>query len=249
MKLFNKSKLQGVSVTTLLLLCIGFAWQSSAMAKPPSASIDILFNEVTEAGTVPLVLDNGTEKLKLSKCCKPPKRGIEVQMSIPAVGDWQIDGINGELVGSWDLKGTPLDPSDDVFNADPIVGEYSRKNKRWHDLEFANGQAGRDEKAKLIALIEAWASEVASEEAGEEVLVYLDTKKMKLRLKTKGNKDGSYQIFLFFNLKLRRAESLGGSGNPSLGAGVYQIKVKGAPDAEAPELSEPENPIPPLPAT
>ena len=225
MKLFNKSKFQRLPMATLFLLCMSFAWQSSAHAKKPLVG-DPLLEAYTAASSGPdgTLLFSGKEKLKLSKCCKPAKEYIEIEMSIPATGEWQIDTFRNEEVGTIDDNGTPDDETDDVFTPDPIEGTYTRKNKVWNTLDFIDSE----EEAQFIALIESWATEEARDNGkiAEDEFIYLSYKKSKLRVKVKEKTDGGYKLLMHFKFSLRRAEDESRNGRANLGSGVYMIKAR-----------------------
>ena len=224
MKSFNKSKFLGLPVATLFLLCLSFAWQSSAHAEKPLVG-DPLLEAYTAASSGPdsTLFFSGKEKLKLSKCCKPAKEEIEIEMSIPAAGEWQIDTFRNEEVGIIDDQGTP-DEADDVFTPDPIEGTYTRKNKVWNTLDFIDSE----EEAQFIALIESWATEEARLNGiiAEDDFIYLSYKKSKLRVKVKEKTDGSYKLLMHFKFSLRRAEDESRNGRANLGSGVYMIKAR-----------------------
>lgn len=125
--LINNKFQQLLPTATLLLFSIGLVWQSTVRAD------DLLYNASVNASGV--LAFSGTEKLKLSKCCKPAKTAFEIKMSIPASEKWQIDNFRGQAV--------------------TIEGTYTPKNDVWNTLAFLN----QTEKDEFIALIKAWAGE------------------------------------------------------------------------------------------
>lgn len=169
----------------------------SIAAWPAISNADVFTDayDLTTGDPVPGLVFDGKDFLKLSRCCKTPKQAISITLAFPAENEWQITHINGdELVN-------------DVSAADPIEGTYFKKNKKWYILSFNPG-----EEDQFRALLE----DVASEEAGEEVL--LAFKKFKLRLKDETDSDG-VEFKLVGDFKLRRT---GGEK----GSGVYKVTAE-----------------------
>ena len=168
-------------ITTLVIVCL--AWGTTASAD--------VFSTVSPQ---PLVFD-GKEFLKLSHCCKTPKTPVNFTISFPADGNWELTHVNGiELLDSSSVS-------------DPILGSYTKKNKKWYKLSFLD----EIEENQFKELIE----EIASENAGEDVI--LSFKKIKLRLKNKSDSD-VVKFKLVGDFKLRRTNEKG--------SGVYQFNAK-----------------------
>ena len=264
MKLLNNSKFKGLPLATLFLICISLVWQSPAQAEKP-----VLDDPFFPGGT-PVFTDDGDdtvftageglylkgyEKIKLSKCDKPPKVGISVHLAFPESEVIHIVAINDELFGTYedsgelDDAGTPLIDESIEFVPAPIVGSYSSKNRVWLNVNFGNGPGNgngngnggnvRNEGSGFDILMSRFEDSLEGYCEGE---VNLTTKKTKFRLKVQ-EKDDGFKSFLFLDAKLRR------NGNANEGAGVAQIKAKGKPglfvDAEAPAAPAP--PAPPAP--
>ena len=269
MKPFNNGKFKGLPLATLFLICISLVWQSPALAKKPVLE-DPFFDEIGDsvftydptadpAATTFDVDDGlylvGTEKIKLSKCDKPPKAGISVHLAFPGPEVIYIVAINDELLGTYEDSVTPDDPltldvdESKEFVPAPIVGSYTSKNRVWLNVNFGNGPGKgkgngnggnvRNEGSGFDLLMSRF------EDSLEDVCggpVTLSTKKTKFRLKVKGNAVDGFKTFLFLNAKLRRTD------NDNKGSGVAMIKAKGNPglfeSAEAPPAPAPPAPAP-----
>jgi len=173
--------MKSLNIITMLVIS-GLMWGSAASADVFSTTLQ------------PLVFD-GNEFLKVSKCCKTSKTSVNFTISFPEAGKWELTHVNGIELLDADLV------------SDPVLGSYSKKNKKWYDLSFLNN----DEEDQFKGLVE----EIASENAGEEVM--LSFKKFKLRLKNESDSE-KVEFKLVGDFKLNRTNEKG--------KGVYKFKAE-----------------------